>query len=365
MSNIITGYLAREIFKTSIATVLVLYIIFISNALGRELADIADGDLPQQALGVVMLSQSVHILSILLPTGIFFGIIFTFGRMYKDHEIVVMNACGLGYLDFYKPVAIVLLPMVLLSGYLSLVLNAQLRSDSYAAIDKGTAENEFRLIKAGQFNQAGGDDGVFYMESISEDRLELEEVIISETSTDAMIMEVAKSGQQKVDEVTGDLFLVLGPGQRVEGVAGRKDFKILDYEQHGVLIRQKNKSSDTRVRSIAKPVAALWDSSGRGDWVELQWRIAIPIVLITLAIVAVPLSHISPRQGRFGKVGYALMVYLVYFNLLVATRAQLDSGVSPIVVNFWWVHLFFIALAVVLLHQRNRGGLLRKIRPSS
>jgi lipopolysaccharide export system permease protein len=363
MSNIITGYLAREIFKTSAATVLVLYIIFISNSLGRELADIADGDLPQQALWVVMLSQSVHILSMLLPAGVFFSIIFTFGRMYKDHEIVVMNACGLGYLDFYKPVAIVLLPMVLLSGYVSLVLNAQLRSDSYAAIDQGKDQNQFRLIKAGQFNRAGG-DGVFYMESISEDRLELEEVILSQTGADAMIMEVAKSGQQKVDEVTGDLFLVLGPGQRVEGVAGQKDFKILDYEQHGILIQQREKSADTRVRKIAKPLATLWTSSRRGDWIELQWRIAIPIVLVTLAIVAVPLSHISPRQGRFGKVGYALMVYLVYFNLMVATRAQMDSGVSPILVNFWWVHLLFIALAAVLLRRRNKGVLFRKTRPS-
>jgi len=364
MSNIITGYLAREIFKTSAATVLVLYVIFISNALGRELADIADGDLPQQALWVVMLSQSVHILSMLLPAGVFFSIIFTFGRMYKDHEIVVMNACGLGYLDFYKPVAIVLLPMVLLSGYVSLVLNAQLRSDSYAAIDQGKDQNEFRLIKEGQFNRAGGSDGVFYMESISEDRLELEEVILSQTSADAMIMEVAKSGRQKIDEVTGDLFLVLGPGQRVEGVAGQKDFKILDYEQHGILIQQREKSADTGVRKIAKPLATLWTSSKRGDRVELQWRIAIPIVLVTLAIVAVPLSYISPRQGRFGKVGYALMVYLVYFNLMVATRAQMDSGVSPILVNFWWVHLLFITLAAALLYRRNKGGLLRRTRPS-
>ena len=155
MSNILTGYLAREIFKTSAATVLVLYIIFISNALGRELADIADGDLPQQALLAVMLSQSVKFLSLLLPMGIFFSIIFTFGRMYKDHEIVVMNACGIGYRDFYKPVAIVLLPMLLLIGYLSLVLNAQMRGYAIAAIDEGKNQHEFQLIKAGQVDARG------------------------------------------------------------------------------------------------------------------------------------------------------------------------------------------------------------------
>ena len=96
MFSIVTTYLAREIFKTSAATVLVLFIILVSNALGRVLADIADGDIPQQALWPVMLSQSVNLLSLLLPIGFFLGIIFALGRMYKDHEIVVMFACGVG-----------------------------------------------------------------------------------------------------------------------------------------------------------------------------------------------------------------------------------------------------------------------------
>ena len=364
MSNIITGYLAREIFKTSVVTVLVLYIIFISNALGRELADIADGDVPLQALWIVMLSQSVKILSMLLPIGVFFSITFTFGRMYKDHEIVVLNACGVGYRDFYKPVVIVLLPMFLLSAYVSLVLNAQLRGDALAAIDKGIEQNQFSLIKPGQFNQARGGDSVFYLESLNEDKLELQEVILSQTSADASIMEVAKSGRQKVDDKTGDLFLVLGPGQRIEGVAGQKNFKFLDYEQHGILIQKKKKSAG-KVHSIEKTVAQLWSSSRISDRVELQWRIAIPVVLVILAIVAVPLSYISPRQGRFGKVGYALVVYLVYINLIVTTRAQLEAGVVPMVINFWWVHLVFIAFAAMLFYRRNHGGWLRKTKALS
>jgi lipopolysaccharide export system permease protein len=84
-----------------------------------------------------------------------------------------------------------------------------------------------------------------------------------------------------------------------------------------------------------------------------------------LAIVAVPLSHIAPRQGRFGKVGYALVVYLVYINLIVATRAQLEAGVVPMVINFWWVHLVFIAFAAVLFYRRNHGAWWRKTKALS
>ena len=72
MTSIITSYLAREILKTSCATLLVLYVILVSNAFGRVLADIAEGDVPQQALWPVLFGQAVNLLSLLLPISLFF-----------------------------------------------------------------------------------------------------------------------------------------------------------------------------------------------------------------------------------------------------------------------------------------------------
>ena len=342
---------------------LVLYIILMSNALGRVLADIADGDIPRQAMWPVMMSQAVNMLVLLLPISFFLGIIFTFGRMYKDHEIVVMNACGIGYRDFYKPVAIVLLPLLLLISYASLSLNAKMQSNARAIIDQENNQHEFHQIRPGQFNQSEAGDTVFFMERLSADKLELQDVIISQTDRDAMVLETAESGRQQLDEQSGDLFLVVGPGQRVEGVAGQKNFKIIDYDRHGILVKKQNKATDSRVRSIEKTLAELWSSKGIKDRVELQWRITIPVLLTVVALLAVPLSYIAPRQGRFGKVGIALLVYIAYLNLIVVTRAQLEAGTIPMIVNFWWVHLLFIAFTCVLLFRLNKGVLF--FRPGS
>lgn len=360
MNNIIIAYLSREIIKTSAATMLVLYIILTSNALGRVLADIADGDTPPQALWPVMLSQSVNMLALLLPISFFLGIIFAFGRMYRDHEIVVMNACGIGYREFYKSVTIVLLPILLLTSYASLSLNSKMQSNARLIIDQEKNQHEFHQIKTGQFNQSESGDAVFFMESLSADKLELQEVIISQTDRDVMILETAKFGRHQLDEKSGDLFLVVGPGQRVEGIAGQKNFKIIDYDQHGILTKKQNNPTSSGVHSIEKTLAELWSSQRISDRIELQWRIAIPMVLTVLALLAVPLSYISPRQGRFGKVGYALLAYIVYLNLIVLTRAQLEAGTIPMVVNFWWVHLLFIAFTCVLLFRLNKGVLFYK-----
>ena len=357
MFNIVTAYLTREIFKTSGATILVLYVILVSNALGRVLADIADGDILQRALWPVLLGQSINLLSLLIPIGFFLGIVFAFGRMYKDHEIVVLQACGVGYRQFYKPVLVILLPLFGFSAYSSLWLNAQVQSYAQAAVDEAATLNEFQQIKPRNFNQTSSGDVVFYMESISEDRQELRDIIIGQKNPEVTVLETAAVGRQQVDENSGDLFLVVGPGERYEGTAGQKDFRVIQYQQHGILLRNQSRAPKVKLRSEQMTPLQLWASNRLEDRIELHWRIAIPVILVVLALLAVPLAYIAPRQGRFGKIGYALLVYIAYLNLVVLTRAQLEAEAMPLWLNFWWVHGLFLVLTAALLFRRNRGVL--------
>lgn len=358
MPNIVTRYLSLEVLKSSCATVLILFIILMSNALGRLLADIADGEIPQQALWPVLLSQSINIFSLLLPVGFFLGIVFAFGRLYKDHEIVVMNACGMGYWQFYKPILLVILPVFVLNVFTSVWLNSSVQRSAQAIVAENKDVHEFDQIRAGQFNQSKSGAHVFFMESISDDKLALENVIISQSTSNTMVLETAKSGRQQTDEVTGDLFLVVGPGERTELEPGKKNAKIMQFEQHGILIAKKQSSGSHRVREREKSPSTLWNSNEINDKVELLWRISIPLVLIILAFLAVPLSYIAPRKGQFGKIGYALLVYIAYLNLMAFGRTQLEQGSIPLALNFWWIHLIFIGLTIGLLVKRNRGSLL-------
>lgn len=329
-----------------------------SNSLGRLLADVADGEIPQQALWPVLLSQSVNIFTLLLPIGFFLGIVFAFGRLYKDHEVSVMNACGMGYWQFYKSILFVILPVFILNAFTSVWLNSSVQRSAQSIVSNSKNVHEFNQVKAGQFNQSKSGAHVFFMESISEDKLVLNNVIISQSTEKIRALETAKSGRHKIDEVTGDLFLVVGPGERTELELGKKNVKVIQFEQHGILIAKKVASDSYRVREREKPPALLWHSTELHDKVELLWRISIPFVLLVLALLAVPLSYIAPRKGQFGKIGYALLVYIAYFNLMAFGRSQLEQGNIPLVFNFWWIHLIFIGLTILLLVNGNRGSLL-------
>jgi len=358
MPNIVTRYISVEVLKSSCATILILFIILMSNALGRLLADVADGELPKQALWPVLLSQSVNIFVLLLPVGFFLGIVFAFGRLYKDHEIAVMNACGMGYWQFYKPILLVILPVFALNAFASIWLNSSVQRSAQSIVAKNKDVHEFDQVRAGQFNQSKSGSHVFFMESISDDKLVINNVIISQSTPNMVAMETAKSGRQQTDDVTGDLFLVVGPGERTELERGKKNVKIILFEQHGMLLSKKVTSGPRSIREREKPPLFLWHSTKVKDKVELLWRLSIPFVLVVLALLAVPLSYIAPRKGQFGKIGYALLVYIAYLNLMVFGRAQLEQGSIPLGLNFWWIHLIFIGLTILLLVKRNKGFLL-------
>jgi lipopolysaccharide export system permease protein len=266
----------------------------------------------------------------------------------------------MGYWQFYKSILLVILPVFILNAFTSVWLNSSVQRSAQSIVSNSKNIHEFNQVKAGQFNQSKSGAHVFFMESISEDKQVLHNVIISQSTEKTRALETAKSGRHKIDEITGDLFLVVGPGERTELELGKKNVKVIQFKQHGILIAKKVVSDSYRIREREKPPALLWRSTELKDKVELMWRISIPLVLIVLALLAVPLSYVAPRKGQFGKIGYALLVYIAYFNLMAFGRSQLEQGNIPLMLNFWWIHLIFIGLTIILLVKAGRGFVLHR-----
>ena len=91
---------------------------------------------------------------------------------------------------------------------------------------------------------------------------------------------------------------------------------------------------------------------------ELQWRIAIPLSLPFLVLIAVPLSAVDPRQGRFGRMLPALLLYLGYFLLLLASRRVMEDGKLPSYIGLWWVHVVMLLVGTGLIAKDRKTGVL-------
>ena len=64
--------------------------------------------------------------------------------------------------------------------------------------------------------------------------------------------------------------------------------------------------------------------------------------------MAVPLSRTSNRQGRYGKLAIALLLYIVYTNLLNLSRAWLTKSEIDPIIGLWWVHGLAMLIALLL-----------------
>jgi lipopolysaccharide export system permease protein len=72
-------------------------------------------------------------------------------------------------------------------------------------------------------------------------------------------------------------------------------------------------------------------------------------MVFVLAMLAVPLARLRPRQGRYARIWLAIVVYFVYFSLASAAKVWLARGTLPEALGLWWVHLLVLALTFTVI----------------
>ncbi|MEJ2143251.1 MAG: LptF/LptG family permease, partial [Gammaproteobacteria bacterium] len=132
-------------------------------------------------------------------------------------------------------------------------------------------------------------------------------------------------------------------------------------KKHGLLVEQR---TDEELELWKKSIktSVLLRSKDKGERAELQWRISSALLCITLAMLAVPLSQTTPRQGRYAKLVLAIVFYLLFTNLLSISRTWIARGEISEYVGLWWVHglIVFTALLFLMRHYGLRYFLRQK-----
>ena len=152
-----------------------------------------------------------------------------------------------------------------------------------------------------------------------------------------------------------DQTFVLYDGYRYEGTPGEGEFRIIRFSEGGIPI-QLGGVVNVATKAQMKSTAALLASNQRADIAEMQWRIATPVSAIVLMLLAVPLSRLRPRQGRFGKIGVAILVYFLYSRLMVTGKTWIETAAMPDYIGLWWVHAIALAGAVWMLFRDSPPG---------
>ncbi|MDZ7749807.1 MAG: LptF/LptG family permease [Halofilum sp. (in: g-proteobacteria)] len=164
----------------------------------------------------------------------------------------------------------------------------------------------------------------------------------------------AESAVERVDPELGGRFLEFRNGHRYTGRAGSSEFRVVEFERHGVRIPERS-IQPGEVGREGRGLAWLMRADSSAATAELHWRMAMPLACIMLALAALPLSHTTPRQGRYGKVAIALVIYLVYASMLVIARDAVAAGEVARWIGMWWAHgLTLVLVGALIVHRAGR-----------
>lgn len=352
MSAVLGRYILRETIQTWLVVTLVLLVILVTNQFASVLGDAAANKLPRDAVLLVMGLTSVQYLTILVPVALFLSIMLALGRLYHDSEMAAMMACGIGPGGLYRPLLKLAVAMAVVVGTIALVLAPRAVREVQVLADAARREVSLGILEPGSFIGFANGEAVLYAEGETPDG-RLTDVFVQRRTDSRVEVIVAEEAWQSQAADDGVRVLSFARGTRYEGVPGDPQFRVVEFAEHGIPYTVSGTGGGERPPE-ARSTPELIQRGTPEDVAELHWRISVPLTLLTLTFLAVPLAKTEPRRGRFSGVASAVLLYIVYANLLAAGKGWLERGQVPEVLGLWWVHAIFLAGAgLMLVHQRG------------
>jgi lipopolysaccharide export system permease protein len=362
LRRILDRYILREVIVNWLVVTGVLLVILLTNQLARVLERAAENQYPQAVVLELIGLGTLQYLSVIMPVGLLLGVVLAFGRLYHDSEMAAALACGIGPAILYRPIALLTLAVTVAIAWLTLDVAPGAITRSLSLRDQALQAGQFAPIAPGRFRTFGGGDAVVYAENVSEDGT-LSNVFVERDREGRVEVALAKRARHSVSPDGMTHTITLYDGERFEGTPGSPRFRIVKFGEHFVPV-QVPKLADAATSLEAVPTSTLLASSDPKERAELHWRIALPVMCIVLTLIAVPLSRLRPREGRFARVWIAVLIYFLYSNLVSTGKVWLVRGTVPEFVGLWWVHIAVALLAVVVV-AGPRGVARLKYRTSA
>ncbi len=347
MRQIIERYLLREVVMAWLVVSAVLLMILLTRTFADYLGEAAAGKFPPKALFSLVVLFSVQYLTIVIPLSLFLAILLALGRWYRDSEMAALVACGGGPGVLLRPIALFTFFLMLLLGVLSFELSPRLAQIADDIQRNAQQDAAVGLIEPGRFRAVPGGRGVFYVEGVGEgggENAAFEQLFVHLNDGDGYNLITADSGRLVTTE-DGARALQLSGGQRYDGQSGKADFSVTEFSRHRLRVVPPQAKSE-EPKPIMQSTAAL---IARGDIeakAELHGRLAIPLSLLILMLLAIPFAEVPPRSGRLGRLLPALLLFFLYFSLIGLGKEWLLREKIPMWAGLWWAHAGMLLIVV-------------------
>jgi lipopolysaccharide export system permease protein len=350
--------LRQDLARTFGATLVVILTIVITMMLIRTLGLAAADVVAPRDVVLVLGYTALGNLPTILSLSLFVAIVVTFGRMYRDSEMAVWFASGVGVTRFVRPVLRTGWPVLLVIGLLLVFAWPWGNRNSRELRERYEQRSDLARVAPGVFQSSSDGKRVFFVERDSANAADARNVFVLLVQNSVESVTSARAGRI---ELQGDeRFLVLDNGQRSDINAASNETTLARFEGFRMLVDQRALRKADAVLPKATPTIELMRQPTLKNQGELSWRFGLLLGAINLALLAIGLGHVNPRRPNNWNLIFALLSFVVYFNLINLSQIWVASGRMGMASALLALHGGAFALALGLLWWRDHATVWRR-----
>jgi lipopolysaccharide export system permease protein len=346
--------LRKDLARSFWATLVVLMTIVLTMMLIRTLGQAAIGRVAPQDVALLMGYIALGYLPIVLALSLFIAVVATLGRMYRDSEMAIWFASGVGLTRFVRPVLRMSVPVVAVVAVLILVVWPWQNQRSAELKERYERRSDLSRVAPGQFQTSSDGSKVFFIERDSQDGRTGRNVFILSTLPGSESVTSARSGH--IDLEGEDRFLVLERGQRNEQNLRSGDKTLSRFETYRVLAGDRVSATVEDLPPKARPSLELLRLPTARNQGELVWRVGLVLGGANLVLLGIGLSASNPRRASNWNLLFALLSFVVYYNLINLSQAWVAGAKVGMGTALVVTHGLAFLIALGLLWWRENGN---------
>ena len=364
--RILTRYILREISSQSLLGLLIFSFVIYIKHLGYVLELVVRHDLPLLKILSLFALPLPAILVLTIPMAVLVGTLIGLSRMAADGEVIAVRASGIGLAQFVFPVMLYALLGWGLTGWMSLSLAPRAARDlvhMQASLKASHIPYELRpKVFVEQFPNK-----LLYLQDVTGARSRWRGVFIADnTQRDAPQVTLAASGtltnnsRSQAPSQTLTLHLEHGATHETDP-EHPEQYSVASFTETDIPIPldQSGASGPERLAPSLMPLGALVEltrdpGQRRAALVELNYRLALPVASLVLALVGIPLGLFHRKGGKAVGVILTILLVFVYYILMALGWSFAKQGRLDPTVGLWMANAVFAVAGALMLAQMRR-----------
>lgn len=327
LPSIITRYLSKQVLSTALVVTTILIVVIMGGQLVRYFGIAAQGRMEVGILFELIATRLPEFLTLIIPLGFFFGLMLVFGRLYAENEMAVFNASGVSRVQLGKQLLPLTAAFLIFQMVMMMFISPWGNRQYDQLVTTQAIRSGFDLIRPKEFVSSGRYS--IYAEDLSSDRRSLTGIFFYQKAASAGqedVLIMAKEAR-RVPTTDGSSVVDLKQGRRYSFVPGQTKYTQAEFEAYRLRLEPQQDAAVAAQRVETMTMQQLWQKRQNPIMAaEWGWRIFGGWCIFLALLLALPLSEVSPRQGRYHRLFPALLIFASLIVALMAVKTRITKA---------------------------------------